>query len=197
MKDFNLRAFVSLAALLFFLMMAFSGIAVYIKPEGSIASWQDWTFIGIGKGAWEELHTLSAIIFLLFSVVHIILNWRFLGLYLKQKRLLKREFVLGIILLLVVTFSSLFQLPPLSFLMDAGEFLSDSWAGRGIPPFEGAEEMSLRELCASAEVDVSLGKALERLAEAGLENVDSSESLEQLSAEQGKSPAELFRIITE
>lgn len=197
MKDFNLRSFVSLSAMLFFIMMALSGIAAYIKPEGSVASWQDWTFMGLGKGAWEELHTLSAAVFLVFSVIHIILNWQTLCLYLKRKSCLKRELLPALILLAAVTVSSLFQLPPLSLLMDAGEMVSDSWARRGAPPFEGAAEVSLRELSDSGVLKVPLGTALERLSKAGIGGVDPSMSLQQLAGEQGKSPAELYQVIVE
>ena len=59
-------------------MMVLSGAAAYIKPEGSVASWQSWSLLWLDKDEWEALHTLTGIFFLILSVIHITLNWKML-----------------------------------------------------------------------------------------------------------------------
>ena len=195
-RDFRLRSFVSISAFLFFLLMVISGAVAYIKPEGSIASWQFWSLLGLGKGEWEELHTLAGIFFLLLSVIHILLNWKVLCQYFKESSFRSRELILGILLLLFVAGSSIRGIPPLSLFMDAGEYLSDAWGREGSPPFSRAERKTLIEFCQSPEIAVPLAAAEERLEEAGVVVDDPSSTLEELASKNRVTPLELHLIIS-
>ena len=194
-KTFNFRSFISINTFLFFIMMVLSGAAAYIKPEGSVASWHSWSFLGLDKGAWEELHTLTGIFFLVFSLIHIVLNWKMLCQYLKQRKFLSSELVMSFLFLFFVSGSSILQIPPLSLLMDAGDRLSDSWAHNGTPPFDRAERKTLQELCEHPGVGIALETALRRLGHSGITTANAASTLENLSGESGKSPAELYQII--
>ena len=195
-RDFKLRSFVSITSFLFFLLMAVSGLLAYIKPEGSVASWQAWSVFGLGKGAWEELHTLSAFFFLAFSVAHIVLNWKALCQYFSEKRFLSLELLAGALLLLAVLGGSIWRIPPFSLLMNAGEILSVSWESRGLPPFEKAERLPLREFCSSPEIGLELGTAESRLRKAGIDGFESSDTLEEIAGKYNTTPAELYKVIT-
>lgn len=195
LKQFKFRSFISISALLFFILMGISGVAAYIKPEGSVASWQAWTFLGLDKGEWEGLHTLAGIFFLCLSIAHIILNWKILCQYIEQRCFLNTELILGVLFLLFVTGSSILRIPPLSLLMDAGEQISDSWAITGSPPFDRAERETLLELCAKPEAGVTLATAMKRLEDAGIKSVEPSRTLEELAIDNDTSPAELWEVI--
>ena len=194
-RSFKLRPFISISAFLFFVLMAASGLVAYIKPEGSVASWQAWSVLGLGKGAWEELHTLSAFFFLFFSVIHIILNWKALCQYLKERRFLSHELLTGVLVFFAVVGGSVWRIPPISLFMDAGEALSESWEARGLPPFERAERLTLLEFCASPEIGLDVALAEARLREAGIQEVDLTISLEEIARKNGTSPEEISRLI--
>ena len=195
-KQFRIRSFISISAFLFFIMLVLSGAAAYIKPEGSVASWQSWSFLGLDKGEWEGLHTLTGIFFLTLAVIHIILNWRMLFQYLRQKSFFNFEMILGVLFLLLVIGSSVFRLPPVYLLMDAGEYISDSWAKKGEAPFNRAERTTLLELCGHAGINLPLSLVMKRLEDAGIRSVDPSLTLEELADKNGSSPAELWKIIS-
>ena len=197
LKQFRFRSFISISAFLFFIMMAISGAAAYIKPEGSVASWQSWSFLCLGKGEWEALHTLTGIFFLILSIIHIILNWKMLFQYLKQRSFMSLELILGAMFVLLIVVSSVKNIPPLYYLMDAGEYISDSWVKNGTPPVNRAERCTLLDLCSQPEIDISLPEAVRRLKDAGISAVDPSLTLEVLAGDNGKSPAELWMIISE
>jgi Domain of unknown function (DUF4405) len=197
LKQFRFRSFISISAFLFFIMMVISGAAAYIKPEGSVASWQSWSFLCLGKGEWEALHTLTGIFFLILSVIHIILNWNMLFQYLRQRSFMSIEMILGGMFVLLIVVSSVKNIPPVYYLMDAGEYISGSWGGNGTPPVNRAERCTLLDLCSQPEVNIALPEAVKRLKDAGISSVDPSLTLEVLAGDNGKSPAELWMIISE
>lgn len=84
-KKFKFRRFISFTLFFSFFILCFSGFALYIKPEGDIARWIDWTFVGISKSGWEGFHVLFSLFFLIFALVHLFFNWRVLLNYLKNK----------------------------------------------------------------------------------------------------------------
>ncbi len=196
-KQFRIRSFISISAFLFFLVMVLSGTAAYIKPEGSVASWQSWSFVWLDKGEWEGLHTLTGIFFLILSFIHIVLNWKMLYQYLRQKSFFSCEMILGALFLLLVVGSSVLRLPPVFLLMDAGEHISDSWAQEGVAPFNRAERTTLHELCEHEGINLPLSLAMKRLEDAGIKSVDPSITLEALADKNGSSPAELWKIISD
>ena len=178
-------------------MMVLSGAAAYIKPEGSVASWQSWSLLWLDKDEWEALHTLTGIFFLILSVIHITLNWKMLCQYLKQRSFLSLEMIFGMLFVLLVVGSSIMPFPPLSLFMDAGEYISDSWAVKGTPPVNNAERKTLLELCDQPEINIPLSWAVERLKDAGISIVDPSFTLEDLAEDNGTSPAKLWAIISD
>ena len=50
-----------------FLAAAASGIVLFLRPEGSLASWAGWHVLGIDKKGWEGVHILSVIMFVVFA----------------------------------------------------------------------------------------------------------------------------------
>ena len=52
---FRGKSFTTFSILWSFLIMAFSGVIMYIRPEGSIASDINWTFMKLTKEGWKRL----------------------------------------------------------------------------------------------------------------------------------------------
>lgn len=66
------RKFVSFNALFSFLILLLSSIVLYVIP-GKTGS-GPWSFTGLNRGQWTDLHITSGILMCLFCVWHILLN---------------------------------------------------------------------------------------------------------------------------
>ena len=81
----NWRVFTSFLVLFSFIVLATSGIILYIFPHGRVAYWVDFHLLGLDKDQWDTLHTCFSLLFVSFSVFHIINNWRTLWNYVRDK----------------------------------------------------------------------------------------------------------------
>ena len=115
-KKFKFRSFTSLTLFFSFLILCFSGFALYIKPEGDIAHWIDWSFAGISKSGWEGFHALFSLFFLIFALMHLCFNWKVLFNYLKDKVSkglpLRKELVSSIVLVILFLICTVMQWQP-------------------------------------------------------------------------------------
>jgi hypothetical protein len=198
---FSLRALVSFTILISFVVIVVSGLALYIKPQGKVASWQSWRVLGLTKGGWESLHTLTCVTFLIFVVLHIVLNWRSITSYLRNSvesglnNLLEAGVALVIVLLVVL--SSLLGLPPINYAMELGEFITASYAeGEGRkPPYEKAERSSLIEFCTAEGINPLA--AVQRLRDAGMTIEDETQTLEEIANANDTTPMDVYLVIKE
>ncbi|MDR1631565.1 MAG: DUF4405 domain-containing protein [Dysgonamonadaceae bacterium] len=93
-KSFNNRAFVSIVALLFFVSLAVSGIMLQVTDH------QSYTFSIV---YWHVMHNFSAVVFLVFALLHIVRNGKVLKSYLaKARNTVSKELVAGLILLVII-----------------------------------------------------------------------------------------------
>ena len=108
-----------------------SGIVLYIAPPGRYANFYGWKVLGLDKGQWEAVHTLFSYTAVIFSVIHLVVNWQVLLNYLWDRahkaHALKRELTIAVVITLVVGIGTVYNLPPFSTVMDWGEALSASW----------------------------------------------------------------------
>ena len=197
-RRFRLRPFISYGTLFSFLVTAIAGIVLYLRPEGGLASWSRWSILGIDKKGWEGIHTLFVILFSLFVIGHVCLNWKPLLYHIKKKasesRLAKVEFsiALGLALLLLVAAINRWQpfgRSSTSLGYKAGNILSES-----APPAVNAEELSLTALCEL--VGVQADEALSRLKDDGFIAEGTEITLAELAEKYGTSPENLYRIIS-
>lgn len=70
MHKSNLRSFISVLVSLTFLVVAFSGLVLWIAPRGD-----GGTQLGLGHGVWKESHSFASLVLLLATMVHLALNW--------------------------------------------------------------------------------------------------------------------------
>jgi len=197
-KTFQIRPFISILLLLSFLLLAFSGLMLYLRPEGSIASWTGWDILGINKKGWEGIHTVFCILFLVVASIHLVLNWKPLLHYITRKRALRRGFhrelaAAAALVVLIFTIAVL-QIPPASNIMDWRSAIKDGSLLVDIhPPEPDFEKRSLREI--SNFLGVSVDYVLRILYTKGIKFAAPDDSLQKVAGQNNRSPQNLFNII--
>ncbi|MGW8265085.1 MAG: DUF4405 domain-containing protein [Longimicrobiales bacterium] len=177
----KIRRVISLTALLSFAFLALSGVMLFLSPQGRVAYWSGWTLFGLTKEEYSAVHTTFMVLFLAVGIWHIVLNWKPITGYLKNRSKQIRVFTpessvaLGVALLFLI--GPLAGLPPFEQFLDAGIEVKDYWeATSGSPPWGHAEENSLQRFCRGME-------DFERLESQRLVSIDCQEALQALRAE--------------
>jgi hypothetical protein len=100
-KKLNPRSFVSLLTFSGFIIMSFTGIVLYFTPQGRVAYWTDWKFLGLTKVDWGNIHIISCFLFIVVGLFHLYYNWKPLTNYLSDKAShtfkLRKELMLSLI----------------------------------------------------------------------------------------------------
>ncbi|MHA1566809.1 MAG: DUF4405 domain-containing protein [Alphaproteobacteria bacterium] len=139
-RRFDYRGLVTLLVTLSFFVMLISGVVVFLAPSGQIAKQIDWTMIGLDRAKWLTLHISFAVVFIVFSLVHLTFNWRALLHHLRDRvskhLTLKWEAALAIVVTVWLIAGALVPLPPANNLHDLSEhfrktFWADAQRGRG------------------------------------------------------------------
>ena len=197
-KKFNWRNFISLGLLLTFLVMAFSGIILYIAPEGSIARWIDWKVLGLNKNDWEAQHTLFSYLFFVIAVLHIFrINWGLLLTYFKMglgKFKPSMEIIIAIIFVLILFFGTAGQFKAFTWVYDEGDLISDSWKNNSGIPVEEAEQISFAEFVKDV-FHVKSDEVLENLVKQGIVVESESQLFYEIAEQNNLSPFELYEEI--
>ena len=194
----DFRKVTSLTALLSFIFLLATGIALYFVPHGRVAYWSDWHLCGLSKTRWENLHVNIGVLFLLAIFLHLHRNWKPIANYLKNKSkrlvIFTREFNVASILLLVFCLGTYFEIPPLSWVLDIGESIKDAAVERyGEPPYRHAERSSLKLFVKKTELDIE--ESLARLKKAGVKFENESQSIMEVAVANGITPEELYQIM--
>lgn len=197
-KRFRFRAFVSLLTAFCFVFIFFTGGVLYITPPGRIANWTHWTFAGLGKHQWINLHICFGAVLLIASILHIWLNFKALLSYFinKSKVLahLRIEWILATIFCGIVAWGALNPFIPFSSLLDLNEHIKFSWVGpQQEPPIPHAEILSMEELAKKS--DIELDTLIKKLRVAGIE-ANASDIFGDIAEQHNLSPDKLFDIAT-
>ncbi|NJE61344.1 DUF4405 domain-containing protein [Thermococcus sp. 21S7] len=70
------RGVVDLVLTAVFTILAVSGIALYLAPSGRIADTIGWTFLGLDKDTWTNVHTYMGFAMIGLIAVHLIIGFR-------------------------------------------------------------------------------------------------------------------------
>ena len=210
------RSMVSFFLLFASLAMLVSGIVLYVAPIGRVAHSADWHLLGLDKGQWEAIHTIFGYAGALFGLVHLVLNWRVLLGYLRDRARhvyrLRAELTVALVLTAVVGGGSVLPLPPFSTVMDWGETLKNTWASGDVAPITHQAEttptpapvteegnpsagwgrFTVAEICEQQNVPVADGLA--RLADHGIA-ADGSSGIRTLADGSGYAPSAVVDII--
>jgi hypothetical protein len=171
----KIRRVISLTVLLSFFFLALSGLMLFLSPQGRVAYWAGWSLFGLDKEQYTAIHTTFMLLFLTVGIWHVVLNWKVIVGYLKnrtkQVRIITPESSLSLVIAFAFLVGPLAGLPPFRQFLDAGEHLKAYWeVVRGSPPWGHAEESSLQRFCRGME-------DFERLENQRLLTIDCDEAL--------------------
>jgi len=193
------RGLTSFFTLFGFLIMSITGLVLYVVPAGRVAYWVDWQFLALTKTQWGNIHILSSILFVVAGAFHIYFNWKPLMNYFKSRATrtakLKKELSIATAVSALIILSSLYPIPPLSYLLDFNEYIKEVWIIEDDyePPFGHAELMSLAVF--AQKMDMDLGKAEAELKARGIEYDNNRQTLEEIAEINDVSPMDLYLMI--
>jgi hypothetical protein len=204
------RRIISLTTFLSFIFLALSGIMLFFSPQGRVAYWAGWTILGLSKEQYTAIHTTFMTLFLVTGIWHIVLNWKPIVGYLKDRSKKIRVFTpessvaMGLTVLFLV--GPLTGLPPFQQLLDAGEGIKAYWEGtRGSPPWGHAEESQLDAFCRrivdfhrweeGGMIIVDCGEAQAALEAAGMEVQGPTQRIIDMAKANGTTPQVLADVI--
>lgn len=195
----NYRGLTSYFATFGFLIMAITGLVLYITPQGRVAYWVHWEFVGLTKDHWGNVHILASLLFIVAGIFHIYFNWKPLLNYLRDKvsrgLKMKRELVISGVISILVVVSGLFNVPPLSYLLDLNAWAKDAWIVERAyePPFGHAELLPLSSF--AQKMDIPLDDAVRELKANEIELNSARQTLEEIAINNGITPMEVYLLI--
>ncbi len=195
-KDhFYWRAFVTFYIVLSFLVIAASGLVLYISPPGRVANWSQWSLGGLTKANWQAVHTVFTFLFVVAAAVHVYFNWRVILAYVKSKVgagvRRGRELTLASGVAAAVLTLTIVGMPPFSSVVSYGESVKNSWTNPSTePPVPHAELWTLAKFAETTKVPVEA--AMRNLSQAGMP-VDSAEvTLQAVASRYNVTPKDVY-----
>lgn len=194
-KPFSWRAFVTFYVVLSFLVLAITGIVLFITPPGRIANWSDWRLLGFSKSQWQTIHTIFSFIFVVVASFHLFFNWRvilgYVGRRMREGINKRRELAASLTVGIVVLVMAADGLAPFGTVMDLGEEIKNSWSSPATePPVPHAELLSIARL--AGEMKIPVDELMSRLAAAGLAPDSAAMTIKDLAARHGMTPKQVY-----
>jgi hypothetical protein len=160
----DIRKTTSLTLILSFALLVLTSLVLYVVPEGRVAYWSDWRWLGLSKTQWGDIHTNSGFLFLAAGLIHLWYNWKAIMSYLRnrarQMRIVTPAFIAALLLNLIVLGGTLLHLPPFSSILEFGRSFKEAAAVKyGEPPYGHAERSSLALFAKRTELDLASVKA--------------------------------------
>ncbi len=199
-RGFNLRSFTSFSLLISTIIMAWSGIILYIAPAGRIAKWGGWKLMLFTKDEWQALHTIFSYMFFILFVIHLFfVNWKAFLTYFKSKTRSglnrKWELLAAIIISVIFFVGTLRSWVPFGPVMDFGEKVKESWETRySGPEIAHMEEFTLEKL-ATTFSEVTADDLLNTLRDSGVTVSGTSVPLKRIAADNRVTPARVHEIL--
>ena len=191
------QRFVSLTAGLSFVLIFISSGVLYFIPDRGVTGWTAWTFLGLDKQQWDNVHINLGILFLVIMVWHIYFNWKPLKSYLKVKKEWKvftKEFNVALIVTVLFLVGTIIMVPPWKILVNVGNGIkATNSKDVGNPPFGYAEYATLEDFCLIAHIHQK--EALQKLQSKGITIPSTALTLKKIAALNQTSPKRLFQII--
>lgn len=197
-RRFSLRGFTSLLLAASFLVMCFSGVILYLAPQGRVANWTGWTMVGLEKEEWAAVHTTNSILFVLVGLLHLCLNLGVFWSYIKRKAEaglnLKLEMAIAAVVTVIFVWGTTAQVWPFGKVADLNDRIKAHWARQmGASPGAHAEELTLAEL--AERIKVPLDQLVEALRQEGYSNAGPGIILAELARAKGQTPSQVFVVI--
>ena len=198
-KNWSGRAFTSLCSLAGFIVLFFTGIILFVEPQGRVAYWTKWSFLGLEKDQWGNIHIFAGLLFLVAGCFHLYFNWNPLMKYLSSRiessLRHKRELAISGLIFLWIMVSGIWGLPPLAYVSDLGEVIKNSWVTSPElePPFGHAELVSLRTFCKKQRIP--LDQAMGELRKAGFRVDSPKNTLAEIADSRDTSGMGVYKVI--
>lgn len=192
-----IRRTVSMASLFSFIYLAFTGIILYIMPQGRVAYWADWHIFGLNKDNIGQTHTTISMLFVILMILHVWLNWSSIVLYMRNRSkkfvIFTPETLTGFILACAVFFGTLYSIAPFSTVNSAlADFKEDYEYTLGNPPYGHAELSTLAVLM--ERMDIDSAKAQKMLKARGY-TYDLDKTVKEIARNNNVRPAEIYEVI--
>lgn len=201
-NKFSWKVFISFGLTYLFIILLVSGIMLYMAPPGRYAHWVDWKILGFTKDDWGALHIVFSLTFIVLTIFHLfVINWKPFLSYLKSKKSSgfnkKREFYFSTILIFLFFFGVVYSIPPLKYVIDFGEYLTDSWEKvEEEPPVPHAELFTLVELAEQLEFSTT-DEITRKLKLHDIEFSNTNEqTLQEIAHDNNTTPIEIYEIFT-
>jgi len=204
------RRVITLTVLLSFLVLSLSGLLMFVSPQGRVAYWSRWTLVGLTKEQLTAIHTTVMVLFLAAAIWHVVLNWKAILGYLrnrsKQIRVLTPEFGVALALTSLFVAGPLADVAPFRQYLNAGESLKSAWeAESGSPPWGHAEESTLARFCQRMEdlersdnqrlIALDCDAAVQALRDQGLAVESTEQRIVDIAEANGTTPQAVSTIV--
>ena len=193
-----MRKITSMTMFLSFTVVILNSVVLYVVPEGRVAYWADWTFLGMTKSQWGQQHTTVGFLFIAAGLLHTYFNWHRIVTYMQNKvretKIFTKPFSIALAVVAVFIVGTYYQIPPISSINHLSEHFKESAAETyGEPPYGHAESSSLKMFVKREGFD--LQKAMQLLEGAGIKVLSEKNTLKEIANGAGKSPQHIYNII--
>jgi len=169
-------------------------LVLFVSPPGRVANWTNWAVLGLTKHEWVQVHVCFSTLFLTVAVFHLVLNWRPLMNYLKNRVTLRIGFRWEwVVHCFCAARSTAAPGRRAAVLVPARpQRVSEAALGRPAPTraIPHAELLTVEELAQKASVDLPTATA--RLAAKGLRDFSPTTIVDTLASKSGLSAQQIF-----
>ena len=199
-KKFKWRAFISVLSAASFILIAFTGVILFVTPPGRVANWTGWRLIGLTKHQWGGLHIWFGLVFIIAAAFHLYFNWKPLVNYFKDKVsrtfAMRAEWALVLAIAVIVLVGTLAEITPFSSLLAWNEAIKHSWESPSQrAPIPHAESLSLTGISSYIEggdIEAMIANLNAKGVEVTMDEVDVV--FGELAEASDMTPIELFEI---
>ena len=193
-----MRKITSLTLFIAGIIELITSVVLYIIPAGRVAYWADYHLLGLSKTQWGDIHITVGTLLLFVAGLHIYYNWRPITAYLKNKAkkivVFNKNFNIALIISLYVVSGTIYSLPPMNYILDFGEYISDLGNEKyGEPPYGHAELSSLKMFC--DKMNINLEKAVELLKNKDMKFSSTEDSMAKISKNNNITPQQVYNTI--
>lgn len=192
------RKIVSFTTLWSFIGMTFTGVVLFIIPEGRVAYWGDLHIVGLTKDQWGDLHTTLSALFMISGILHTYLNWGTIVHYFqsKAKKLIvfTPSFTISTIIFVIFVVGTYYKVSPFKDLLSLSDYVKEHWREKvGNPPYPHAELSKLKDLVKKEGLDINI--VVKILKDNNINFTSEEDKFIDIARKNKKSPASLYDLI--
>jgi len=151
------------------------------------------------KSQWQGVHVLTAAVFLVCGLFHLLkFNWHLFWAYVTKRSeagfRYGREMAFSLLLFVVVAGGTILGLPPFSSVIAAGEAAKNSWSSpANEPPLPHMEELTLAQVADRLQMPEE--KAVAQLEANGMGAETPKQTLAEIARGHGRTPQQVYAAL--